>query len=216
MNSQATILAVDDTTDSLVLLREILTPAGYRVRLADSGELALAAVLAFPPDLILLDLKMPGIDGLEVCRRLKAQASTRDIPVILLSAYAGVEEWVKGLRLGAVDHIGKPFQTEELLMRVRTHLALRQAREEAAESAALRELNQKLAAEIVQRQQAEADLRLRHEELMRFNEAMVGRELRMVELKEEVNELSRRLQEPPRYATGAGNEAGPLPGGSSA
>jgi len=154
----ATILAVD-ATESLARLGQTLTAAGYRVRLAGSGELALAAVAASVPDLILLDIKMPDIDGLEVCRRLKARAETRDIPVILLSAFAGVEEWVAGLQLGAADHLGKPFQTAELLTRVGTHIALRRARTAAAEVSALRRLNEQLEAEVVRRQQAEADLR---------------------------------------------------------
>jgi CheY-like chemotaxis protein len=92
----ATILAVDDTSGSLALLVKILTSAGYQVRPADSGELALAAVAAAPPDLILLDVRMKGMDGLEVCRRLKTREETRQIPIILISAFADVKEWVEG------------------------------------------------------------------------------------------------------------------------
>ena len=174
MNPPATILAVDDSTASLALFRDTLVPAGYQVRLADSGELALAAVAAAPPDLILLDLQMPGLDGLEVCRRLKAREETRGIPVILLSAYAGVQEWVQGLQLGAVDHLGKPFQAEELLIRVRTHLELSRARAATTEAAALRRLNEQLAAEVVQRQQAEAHLRQSLAEATRMRQALLS------------------------------------------
>jgi two-component system, cell cycle sensor histidine kinase and response regulator CckA len=127
MNHQPVILAVDDTSDSLAWLVEILTAEGYQVRPTDSGESALAAVTVHPPDLILLDLRMRGMDGLEMCRRLKQETQTRDIPVILMSAFADVQEWVAGLQLGAADYICKPFQPEELLNRVRTHLALGRA-----------------------------------------------------------------------------------------
>ncbi|MBA4369446.1 MAG: hybrid sensor histidine kinase/response regulator [Desulfobacterium sp.] len=124
MNHKATILAVDDTHDSLELLIDILTPEGYQVRPADSGELALSAVATNPPDLILLDVRMKGMDGFEVIRRLKAREETRHIPIILISAFAKTAEWVEGLQLGAADYIIKPFQIEELLIRVKTHLAI--------------------------------------------------------------------------------------------
>ena len=127
MPDKRTILAVDDTTESLELLVRLLSEAGYDVRPADSGELALAAVSASLPDLILLGVRIQGLDGLEVCRRLKAREDTRQVPIILVSVGAEVAELVEGLRLGAADYITKPFQPEELLTRVKTHLALRQA-----------------------------------------------------------------------------------------
>jgi PAS domain S-box-containing protein len=138
-----TILAVADDAESLELLSGILRPAGYTVRPAGSGELALAAVVADPPELVLLDVRLPGMDGLEVCRRLKLDESTRSIPVVLMSSPADVKEWVTGLRLGAADYISKPLQSAELLTRVRTHLALHRAQaslEQQAE-AALRRLS---------------------------------------------------------------------------
>ena len=121
------ILAIDDDSDALALLHQVLTSAGYQVRLADSGESALRAVAADPPDLILLDVHLSGIDGFEVCRRFKARADTRQIPVILLSGTGGQAEVLEGLRLGAADYIVKPFRAEELLARVAVHLSLRQA-----------------------------------------------------------------------------------------
>ena len=127
MKERDIIMAVDDTPESLSLLVDILTPAGYEVRPADSGELALAAVAAAIPDLILLDVRMKGMDGLEVCRRIKASERTQHIPIILISAFAEVQEWVEGMRLGAADYVTKPFLAEELLTRVRTHLALSKA-----------------------------------------------------------------------------------------
>jgi len=124
MDGQGTILVVDDTADSLRVLTEILLPEGYNIRPANSGELALASIAVQPPDLILLDIRMPGMDGFEVCRRLKGDETTRNIPVIFQSAATDLSDRLEGLRLGAVDYISKPFQREELLARVKTHLEL--------------------------------------------------------------------------------------------
>ncbi len=159
MNSKKTILAVDDTTESLALLHALLTPAGYEVRPADSGELAIASLQHRPTDLVLLDIRMPGMDGLEVIRHLKAREETRKVPVILMSAHAEVDDWVKGLKLGAVDYISKPFQAEELLSRVRTHLALSETEALSEEASALRRAKAELEAEISRRRQVEDELR---------------------------------------------------------
>jgi two-component system cell cycle sensor histidine kinase/response regulator CckA len=128
MQDSHSILVVDDEPESLALLSSILAAEGYQVRSADSGKLAVASIAAWPPQLILLDIRMPGFDGFEVCRRLKASAETRRIPVIFLSASLEPGERVTGFTLGAVDYITKPFQREELLARVRTHLELGQLR----------------------------------------------------------------------------------------
>jgi len=122
------ILIVDDESDSRKLLVSLLSSEGYMVRAADGGELALASLMIRLPELILLDLRMPGMDGFEVCRKLKENAESREIPVIILSGSGGMAEKVEGLRLGAVDYITKPFQREELLLRVRTHLDLARLR----------------------------------------------------------------------------------------
>jgi DNA-binding response OmpR family regulator len=151
--NKVVILAIDDTPESLALLDRILTPAGYQVLPADSGELALAAAAINPPDLILLDVRMKGMDGLEVCRRLKAAAETKHIPIILVSAFADVKEWVKGLQMGVADYISKPFQPEELLMRVSTHLALSRANVSLEkQKTALHQTDEQLQSEIVKRQ----------------------------------------------------------------
>jgi len=121
---KGTILVADDEPESLRLLTSLLEAEGYQVRPADSGELALVAVAAQAPELILLDIRMPGMDGFEVCRRLKEREATRGIPVIFLSASMELSEKVEGFRLGAVDFVTKPFQREELLARVCTHLEL--------------------------------------------------------------------------------------------
>ena len=118
------ILAVDDTPANLKLLMELLQGQGYKVRPAPSGEIAIAAVAARKPDLILLDIKMPGIDGYEVCRRLKEDKRCQEIPIIFISALASLEDRIKGFQVGGVDYITKPFQREEVLARVHTHLQL--------------------------------------------------------------------------------------------
>lgn len=119
------ILIVDDTPENLSILRQILAEQGYRVRPALSGEIALKAVQANPPDLILLDILMPEMDGYEVCRRLKADENLRHIPIIFISALDELEDKVKAFSEGCVDYITKPFQADEVLARVNTHISLR-------------------------------------------------------------------------------------------
>ena len=135
------ILIVDDTPHNLRLLSQMLSEHGYQVRAALNGPRALAAVQATPPDLILLDIMMPEMDGYEVCNRLKADERTRDIPVLFISALNETEDKVKGFVAGALDYITKPFQLEEVLARVETHLKLsRLQREVRAQEAITREL----------------------------------------------------------------------------
>jgi DNA-binding NtrC family response regulator len=122
---RATVLIVDDEPLNIDLLEQELGAAGYRTRCAASGEQALAAVAAAPPDLILLDVMMAGIDGYETCRRLKASEATRAIPVIFVTALDETFEKVRAFGLGAVDYVTKPFEPEELLARVGTHISLR-------------------------------------------------------------------------------------------
>ena len=122
MSKPGRILAVDDTPASLKLLTELLQDEGYSVRSAPSGEMALHSALKNPPELIVLDVRMPGMDGFEVCRRLKAEPHTAAIPIIFVSGLSEIEDKVEGFKLGAVDFMTKPFQREELLVRVQTHL----------------------------------------------------------------------------------------------
>lgn len=128
MTIKGRILVVDDTPASLKLLTSLLKAEGYEVRSAISGELALYSATSNPPDLILLDIRMPEMDGFEVCRCLKAQAETRDVPIIFVSSLSEIDEKVEGFELGAVDFVTKPYQREELLLRVRTHLELQRLR----------------------------------------------------------------------------------------
>lgn len=124
MSQPANILIVDDTPENLTVLRDILMRSGYRVRPVLQGALALKSATAEPPDLILLDIMMPGMDGYETCQRLKEEARTRDVPVLFISALDATESKVRGFEAGALDYILKPFRAEEVLARVRTHLAL--------------------------------------------------------------------------------------------
>jgi diguanylate cyclase (GGDEF)-like protein/PAS domain S-box-containing protein len=128
MARQEEIMVIDDTSIVLSLLRDILLLEGFQVRTANSGQSALDSIKAKSPDLILLDIRMPGLDGFEVCRRLKGQEETREIPIIFISALTDLEEKIKGFGLGAVDFITKPFQREEILARIQTHLELRHLR----------------------------------------------------------------------------------------
>jgi sigma-B regulation protein RsbU (phosphoserine phosphatase) len=123
--AQETILLVDDNPTNLQMLYQLLEKSiGGKLLVAKNGETALAIARKTRPDLILLDIMMPGIDGFEVCRRLKADPTTGPIPVIFLSALDETADKVKGLQLGAVDYVSKPFQAEEVVARVNTHLTI--------------------------------------------------------------------------------------------
>jgi class 3 adenylate cyclase len=153
----ANILIVDDTPANLRLLAGMLSEQSYKVRPVPNGGLALTAAQAAPPDLILLDITMPELDGYKVARRLKADENTRDIPIIFISALDEILDKVKAFEAGGVDYITKPFQFEEVLARVETHLTLRRLQLELqqanealeqrvqARTAELSELNQSLA-----------------------------------------------------------------------
>lgn len=120
------ILIVDDTPASVALLRATLEPEGYRISMAPNGEIALEMVSRHMPDLILLDILMPGIDGFETCRQLKINQSAREIPIIFITSKNETENIVRGFSLGCVDYIPTPFRQEEICARVKTHLRLRQ------------------------------------------------------------------------------------------
>ncbi len=122
------ILIVDDNPNNLRVLNSILVQAGYKVRPALSGEIALRSIESRVPDLVLLDIRMPDMDGYEVCRRLKANAKTQDIPIIFISALQEAKDKVGAFHAGAVDYIIKPFQLEEVLARVKAHSELSTAR----------------------------------------------------------------------------------------
>ena len=117
----AAVLIVDDDPANLELLFQHLSQAGYRVLVAETGQLALERAELAQPEAILLDVMMPGMDGFETCRRLKQQATTQAIPVIFMTALADTADKIKGFAAGGVDYVTKPFQPEELLARVQAH-----------------------------------------------------------------------------------------------
>lgn len=163
MSGSGKILIVDDSEQARQLLLHALAVENYEVVAADSGELALKAVILSQPELILLDLRMPEMDGIEVCRRLKASEESRHIPVILLSASLDFKERIEGLRSGAVDFINKPFRREELLARVRVHFELARLQRDLeqrviARTAELQLANDSLKNELERRRRAEAEL----------------------------------------------------------
>ncbi|OFA08364.1 two-component system response regulator [Duganella phyllosphaerae] len=164
-HTKGEVLIVEDTPASLKLLSDLLTDAGYDVRQAPNGELALWTAQSRPPELILLDIRMPGIDGFEVCRRLKQSPELRQVPVIFLSAQHDTDDKVRGFALGAVDFIAKPFQAEEILARTDAHVRLGRAQHALAQERAtleqrVAERTAELAREIEQRRANEEFMRL--------------------------------------------------------
>jgi len=128
-NKKGLILIVDDVLKNIQLLGNVLQNNGYDISFAISGEQALQIIENVNPDLILLDIMMPGIDGFEVCAKLKENKKTKEIPVIFLSAKIETDDIVSGFKIGAVDYITKPFIQEELLARVNTHFELKKSRD---------------------------------------------------------------------------------------
>ncbi len=175
---QETILIVDDTPTNLGFLVDFLAQAGFEVSVATSGETALKQLQHEQPDLILLDVMMPGIDGFETCRRLKAKETTRHIPVIFMTALTDTADKVRGFADGGVDYVTKPLQQEEVLARVRTHLKMRQLQR------ILEGQNEQLENEVEARQQAQFALQ----------EANEGLEQRVVERTAALAESNAALQ----------------------
>ena len=149
-----TILIIDDTPANLGVVAQNLEENDCEILVAQDGEEGLKRAALAQPDLILLDVMMPGIDGIETCRRLKASEATRAIPVIFMTALADVADKVAGFAVGGVDYVTKPFQVEELLARVNTHLALCAIQQELAAQ------NRRLGEEVAVRRKAEAALQL--------------------------------------------------------
>ena len=150
-DDKGVILIVDDILTNLEVLFDCLAGAGFRILVAENGESAIQKAKYAVPDLVLLDILMPGMDGFETCRRLKADEVTAAIPIIFMTALTEMADKVTGFNLGAVDYITKPFQQEEVLARVQTHLRLQQLTQQ------LRDQNQKLEQEIWERQQTEEE-----------------------------------------------------------
>ncbi len=150
---QTNIMIVDDTPDNLRLLAKILETQGYVVRKSLNGRMALQGVHRDPPNLILLDINMPEMNGYEICQQLKASEITAHIPVIFISALERLEDKLRAFDLGGVDYITKPFQEQEVLVRVKNQLLIQQQHQQLIEQ------NQRLEQEIQERLKAEAEVR---------------------------------------------------------
>lgn len=171
-----TVLVVDDTPDNLLLMKNLLQDH-YRVKTATTGEKALKiAASDTPPDLLLLDIMMPGMDGYEVCRRLKRDPRTMNIPVIFLTAKAAIEDEMQGLELGAVDYVTKPISPPIVMARVKNHLALK------AMATDLREQNEVLEQKVIEVQASHVLIRRQSDEVKRLYDAVVAEQKRSVEL----------------------------------
>lgn len=154
--SGTSVLIVDDKAENLRLLAKILKVHDYNVRTLRRGEMVMPSVRSSPPDIILLDIMMPGIDGFETCRILQASPESKDIPVIFMTALTDTVDEVRGLGLGAVDYITKPIRVETVLARVNLHLSLRKLQKE------LEEKNRQLKAEIAENEHLQSQLRQVH------------------------------------------------------
>jgi len=189
---RAEILIVDDIPANLNILRQALEPEGYEIIAAASGEVALKIAARTQPDVILLDIIMPKMDGFETCRRLKADPSTADIPVIFITAKDETESLVEGFRVGGVDYITKPFESEEVLVRVQTHLKIHQLTQE------LLHKNRELQQEISRRERAEEARNQANEQLSRISQreaehwgiqGFIGKSQTIAKILDDVNRL---------------------------
>jgi len=163
--TRKTILIADDNPENLKILSETLSGSGYEIRVAMDGRAAVESAAALTPDMILLDIHMPEMDGYDACTLLKRDPATRDIPIIFISALNEAFNKIKAFELGAVDYLTKPIHMEETTARVNVHLQLRQ------------KIN----------------------ELEHFNNIMLDREMRILDLKKEVNDLAAKLDREPPY-----------------
>ena len=145
------LLLVDDNPTNLQVLYQTLESTGCKLLVAKNGETALSIAQKASPDLILLDIMMPGIDGFEVCRRLKANPATAAIPVIFLSALTDTKDKVQGLQLGAVDYVSKPFQPDEVIARVNTHLTIHRLKREVEKKKDALETELKIVSDVQRR-----------------------------------------------------------------
>lgn len=194
--TKPTVLVVDDTPDNLALMRELLRD-DYQVQLANGGERALKIAAMEPcPDLILLDIMMPGMDGYEVCRRLKSNPKTRDIPVVFLTAKTDIEDERKGLEMGAVDYITKPISPPIVMVRVKNHLALK------AHSDFLRDQNDFLESEVNKRTREVVAIQdvtiLAMASLAETRDSETGNHIRRTQFY--VKALAEKLRTHPRFA----------------
>ena len=160
------ILIVDDNPTNLRMLSQLLNKHNYKVRAVLDGNQALTILDSNPPDLILLDLMMPGIDGYEVCERVKAHPEGKDIPVIFISALGSAQDKVRAFQSGGVDYINKPFQVDEIIARMETHLELRKMQKQHNRD------NQELAVRLAEFDKLNSELHERNEELAAYDRSV--------------------------------------------
>ncbi|MCP4105215.1 MAG: response regulator [Desulfobacteraceae bacterium] len=199
-----TVLVVDDTPDNLGIIAAYLKECSFKTLVASNGEVALQRAKYSQPDIILLDVMMPGIDGFETCRRLKADEDTKNIPVIFMTALSDLEHKTRGFSEGGVDYITKPVQYEEVLARVSTHLKIRRYREHLEEevrqrttelenrTSELEEVNNQLNKEILERKRAEEELRKHRDHL---EEEVKKRTRDLEKINRELEEKSETLEQ---------------------
>jgi diguanylate cyclase (GGDEF)-like protein len=158
--TNSTVLIVDDTPDNLRLMAKILETEGYTVRKALNGRMAIQGAQRHPPDVILLDINMPQMSGYEVCQALKSSPDTTHIPIIFISALDQIQDKVQAFEMGGVDYITKPFQAQEVLMRIKNQLLIQQQQRTLEQQRQqLLEKNRRLEQEIQERLKAEAEVR---------------------------------------------------------
>jgi len=192
-SKKGNLLVVDDDLTGRQTMEAFLTREGYDVRLAPNGEMALMVAKEDPPELILLDIRLPDMDGFQVCQLLKGDQKTRDIPVIFISGLDDVVDKVKGFTAGGVDYVTKPFQAEEMLARVETHLSLiRLQKKVEAQNVRLRRAHDELEERVKERT---ADLAVANEQLSASEKALEERLAEIEKLKERLQQENIYLQE---------------------